>query len=110
MSTGVRSPRSRSATARGEAVDVGHQHVEHDHVGLRLDHRHERLGAVAGGDDVVALEREGPHERVAHALVVLGHEHPARGPCSRSLNAMSLPHPRSTGRIAGKLLHAPVVR
>ena len=99
------------APARGEPVDVRHQHVEHDHVGLRLQHRHERLGAVAGGDDVVALEGEGPHEGVAHALVVLGHEHPARGTVLRAGAERHVVAPPSVdGSDRGKLVHAPVVR
>ena len=35
------------------------------------------IHTVRGGVDVVALERQRPHERVTHALVVFGDEHPS---------------------------------
>ena len=74
MSTGVRSPRSRRRRHAVRPSSAGHEHVEHDHVGRdRLD-RHERLVAVDRGVHVVALEAQRPHEGVADALVVLGHE------------------------------------
>ncbi len=65
--------------ARSEAVDVGHEHVEHDDVGVGLDRCEQRLGTVGCGVDLVALEGERPDERVAHAAVVLGDEHAAEG-------------------------------
>ena len=61
--------------AHGQAVDIGHHHVEHDDVGLTGRHRLECLGAVGDRLDLVALEGERAHERLAHAAVVFGEEH-----------------------------------
>src|SRR4029453_9899172 len=49
-------------------------HVEHHGVGLVVEDGFERLLAVADRLDVVALEAERHHERLAHAAVVLGDE------------------------------------
>ena len=60
--------------AHRQAVDDGHRHVEHDDVGRRPSHGLERLGTVADGDDVVALEAERTHERLTYGAVVLGQQ------------------------------------
>ncbi len=60
--------------ARGEAVDDGHHHVEHDGVRHADVDGLEGLGAVADRLDVVALEAQHPHEGLPQPLVVLGHQ------------------------------------
>ena len=74
MRIGSRRCRGPQPAAHGEAVDDRHHHVEHDDVGLAAVDGLERLLAVADRLDVVALEAQREHERLAHAAVVLGDE------------------------------------
>ena len=53
-----------------EAVDAGKHDVEHDRIRRRLRHRRERLRAVLGERELVALGLERPHERVADRCFV----------------------------------------
>ncbi len=59
--------------ARGEAVDDGHHHVEHDRVGRVDVDGFEGLGAVPDGLDLVALEAQ-TRPVTPQALVVLGYQ------------------------------------
>ena len=81
----------RSTRVHREAVDRRHRDVEHEEVGRRRPRSGEvlqRLGAVLHGIDVVALERQGAHERRPHGAIVLGDEQshaastPDRGKCA----------------------------
>ena len=66
------------ASARRQPVYHGHHHVHHDDVGQPLVHGVQRLGAVAHGFDLVALEAQDPDEGIAQSPVVLGDQHVAR--------------------------------
>ena len=70
-----------------EAVDVRHQHVEHDEIGLVAVALQplERLGAVGGELDLVALEPERAAERLAHRRVVVDDEDSHASYCCPSL-------------------------
>ena len=68
-------PLRRSVRADLEPVDAGHQHVEHHRVrlGLGLEPL-ERLRAVLGELDLVALELERAPQRLAHGPFVVDHQ------------------------------------
>ena len=68
----------------GESVDHGHRHVEQDGVDGVVGQPAEHLGAVLDGDDLVALQGQGPLQRLPHGAIVLGDE---------QLHATSTPDP-----------------
>ena len=57
-----------------EPVHAGHRHVEHDRVGQVALDRGQRRTAVGGGDDLVALGRQGPLEHPPDRGVVVDQE------------------------------------
>jgi hypothetical protein len=60
------------------AVHVRHHDVEQHGVELTLAHQAQRVAAVAGGDDVMALASEAAGEDVAVGRVVVDDEQPSR--------------------------------
>ena len=57
-----------------QPVEARHHHVHHDGVGVDAADAGQRLGAVGGGRDVVAVELQRPAQRLAHGTVVLDDE------------------------------------
>ncbi len=57
-----------------ESVDVGHQHVEHHHVGAAAAHRLERLATAGRELDLVALDHQGAAQRLAHRSLVVSNQ------------------------------------
>src|SRR5690606_37362673 len=69
--------------ARREAVHVRHHYVQYDRVRARRGYRAERLLAVGGQLDVVAVEGERTSQRFADGGIVVDDEH---------VHRLSLPH------------------
>ena len=57
-----------------QAVEPRHHHVHHDGVGVDPADPGERLGAVGGGGDLVAVELQRPPQRLPDGAVVLDDE------------------------------------
>ena len=72
-------PGGPQRAGRLEAVEPRHHHVHHDRVGPGAGDAREGLRPVAGERDVVAVELEGPSQRVADGPVVVDDEHAGAG-------------------------------
>jgi hypothetical protein len=57
-----------------DAVHLGHDLVEQDHVRKRVSGHLERLEAILGKDNVESLVLENEFQRETHARVVLRHQ------------------------------------
>jgi hypothetical protein len=71
-------PALAQPAAHGDAVQDGHQHVQHHQIGAQAGKLCETFLAVAGKLHVVALEPQRPADRVAEGLVVVHHDYPGR--------------------------------
>ena len=65
------------------SVELGHHDIEEDHVGAGVAGETERVGAVAGDHDVVALFGQLISHQLRNVLLVLEQEDPTRAPWRR---------------------------
>jgi hypothetical protein len=99
--------RIRRQTSR--PVDRGHEHVEQHRVGRCGRLTADRLAAVGGEVDVIAVAAQHPLERLAHRGLVVDHQHPhaaiVASEAERDVNARSvrLPVPAAVRRTPGTL-------
>ena len=66
---------ARSCWSTSRPGPLRHHHVEHAQRGLRAAGERDRLGAVGGADDVVAVTFEAEADQVQDVLLVVGDEH-----------------------------------
>ena len=71
-------PVAAEPPADRDAVELGHQDVEHDELRALTLHRPQRRGTVLGGDDLVAVEGQGTRDGRPDGRLVVYDEDPHR--------------------------------
>lgn len=87
-----------------DAAHVGHLEIGDQHVEPPALERREGRASVIDRNDLVAFPREDDRQQLAHRPLVVGHEHPRRGPGGRGFPNPGRPEcsrARSTSGAAG---------